>query len=181
MFHGMFTRAWEDLVATVLAALLIYAWIVLMTRVSGLRTFAKMSSVDLAVTIAIGSVIATTVLDPAGNFIQGIVALAAMFAIQAAFAHARTRTPAFQKLVTNTPMFLMRDGVVLHDNLATAKVAYPDLLAKLRGAGITSFDEVAAVVFETTGDVSVLKGTGGIDPGILRGVEGGGGGTTNAE
>ena len=47
-----------------------------------------------------------------------------------------------------------------------------DLLAKLREANVLSFHQVHAVVMETTGDVSVLHGTGDEDTDIDAMIDG---------
>ncbi len=56
-----------------------------------------------------------------------------------------------------------------------ADVTHEDLLEKLREANITRFDQVRAVVFETTGDVSVLSDKepgAGLDFGLIENVRG---------
>ena len=47
-----------------------------------------------------------------------------------------------------------------------------DLRSKLRLAGITHPSQVLAVVFETTGDVSVLKRDDEVDPWVFGSVRG---------
>ena len=47
------------LLKVIVSLVVIFGIIILITRVSGLRTFAKMSSFDFASTIAIGSILAT--------------------------------------------------------------------------------------------------------------------------
>lgn len=56
----------------------------------------------------------------------------------------------------NTPL-LLRDGpTILEHNLIKAQVINGDLRAKLREANVIKLSQVRAVVFETTGDISVL-------------------------
>ena len=50
----------------------------------------------------------------------------------------------------------MKDGEIYYDNLKKARVTESDLRGKLREANVIQLSEVRAVVFETTGDVSVL-------------------------
>ena len=58
--------------------------------------------------------------------------------------------------MTNTPILLMQDGQVFEENLKKCLVSKSDLMAKLREANVLQLSEVRAVVFETTGDISVL-------------------------
>ena len=53
----------------------------------------------------------------------------------------------------------MKNGEILEDNLKKCKVTISDLKAKLREANVIQISEVKAVVFESTGDISVLHGS----------------------
>ncbi|MGC1261443.1 MAG: YetF domain-containing protein, partial [Jannaschia helgolandensis] len=131
---------------------------VFFVRLAGLRAFSKMSSYDFAVTVAFGSVLAATVVNPGVTLWQGIAGMAALFAVQWLIGLARSRSDAVEYVADNSPVILMRDGKVIMENLTATRVTMSDLRAKLREANVLSFDEVRAVVLETTGDVSVLHG-----------------------
>ena len=50
----------------------------------------------------------------------------------------------------------MDGSTILEDNLAAARVEKTQLIAKLREANVIKFDQIRAVVLESTGDISVL-------------------------
>jgi uncharacterized membrane protein YcaP (DUF421 family) len=50
----------------------------------------------------------------------------------------------------------MQGPEILHANLRTARIHENQLIAKLREANVLNFNQVIAVVLETTGDISVL-------------------------
>ena len=127
-----------------------------MVRIAGLRTFAKMTSFDFATTIAIGSILATVSINLKASIGNGIVALAAIVAFQVVFAVMQRWFNWFKKAATNEPVLLMKDGEILHENLRNSNLHRSELIAKLREANVLDFNQVKAVVFESTGDVSVL-------------------------
>lgn len=133
----------------------IYFTLILFTRLAGVRTFSKMSSFDFAITVAIGSLIATTILTKNPPLIQAIVALSTLFVIQMVIAGSRN-SPFVQKIVDNPPILLMKGTEFLEGNMKKAKVTREDLLGKLREANVTQLNQVKAVVMEATGDISVL-------------------------
>lgn len=139
----------------ILSALGIYIMVILFTRLAGKRSFSKMSSFDFAMTVAVGSVIASTILSPSVNLIDGIVGLASIYCLQISVAIGR-RLNFIKRIVDNTPLLLMDGKEILHDNLRKARVTESDLRSKLREANVASTEEVLAVVFESTGDISVL-------------------------
>jgi uncharacterized membrane protein YcaP (DUF421 family) len=61
-------------------------------------------------------------------------------------------------MVQDTPVVLMKDGVMLGSAMRETHVSEDELLAKLRAANVLDIGFVRAVVLETTGDVSVLYG-----------------------
>lgn len=150
-----FTFAWGDALAIIITATGIYLAIILMTRICGKRSFSKMSSFDFAMTVAIGSIIATTVLSKSVSLSHGIVGVVSVYLLQISVSFAR-RLLWVQKIVDNPPLLLMDGEQILHENLRKARVTEGDLRSKLREANVLKLSQVKAVVFEATGDVSVL-------------------------
>ncbi|MFL1896386.1 DUF421 domain-containing protein [Aquimarina sp. 2-A2] len=160
-------------VLTLLGSVLgIYLGIIGITRIAGLRTFAKMTSFDFASTIAIGSIIASVIMNTNQSLVKGLIALAAMVSFQVVFSFLIRKSKTTQKIATNTPLFLAKNGEILYDNLAKSNVSKSDLIAKLREANVIQMSEVKAVVLESTGDVSVLhtKSDDSVDSILLEGV-----------
>ena len=142
-------------VAIILTAIGIYIAIVIFTRIAGKRSFSKMSSFDFAMTVALGSMVATTVLSKSVSLWEGVVGIAAVYVLQLFVAILR-RFEIVQKAVDNSPLMLMDGQTILHENLKKARVTEADLRSKLREANVIRLKEVRAVVFEATGDISVL-------------------------
>lgn len=147
--------AWMVIIST----LGIYLALILFTRLAGVRTFSKMSSFDFAVTVAIGSLIASTILTKNPPLFQSVVAMGTLFVIQITIASFR-ETSIMRNLVDNKPILLMSGSEMLESNMRKAKVTRDDLLGKLREANVTQFSQIKAVVMETTGDISVLHHEG---------------------
>jgi uncharacterized membrane protein YcaP (DUF421 family) len=160
-------------VAIAFTALGIYLAVILLTRLQGLRTFSKMSSFDFAITVAIGSVIASTVVLESVSLMKGAVALAALYTVQFTAATLRQRFDWFGHVQDNEALLLMAGSRVLDANLREAQMTRRDLRSKLREANVIHEGQVRAVVMETTGDVSVLHTAPDgpdLDPALLDGV-----------
>lgn len=153
-----FVTSWTALGGVVLSAVVVYVVLITYTRLAGLRSFSKMSSFDFAMTVAIGSVVAGTILTESPPVLQALVALGAIYALQVIAAALRKRFGWFSALVDNEPLLLMTHEGMVEANLKRARVTESDVWAKLREANVLRTREVRAVVFETTGDISVLHG-----------------------
>ncbi|WP_372920126.1 DUF421 domain-containing protein [Salegentibacter sp.] len=146
----------ESLIAIAITAAGIYFAVILFTRIAGKRSFSKMSSFDFAMTVAVGSMIASTVLNSSVSLVQGAFGLASIYILQILIALIRRHSP-LQKLIDNSPLLLMDGPEILHENLRKARLTPGDLRSKLREANVTQLSHIKAVVFETTGDISVLQ------------------------
>ena len=78
----------------------IFTVMIIITRISGLRTFAKMSSFDFASTIAVGSVLAAIILNPDQSLLKGGIALGGIIAFQTLFALLVRKSTFFKNLAT---------------------------------------------------------------------------------
>lgn len=160
-----------DLIArgTILTAIGI-VYVIALTRVVGLRSFSKMTNFDFVITVASGTVLAGMgrATDWQG-FAQAALVMFALFAVQFVIAKFRKTSETFEETIQNDPVLLMVDGRFCTEAMAETRVARSDIIAKLRESNTTHFDEVRAVVLETTGDISVLHGEH-LDPAILEGV-----------
>lgn len=133
----------------------IYIATILYTRIFGKRSFSKMSSFDFAMTVAVGSIIATCILSESISLLEGAIGLFMVYILQLSAAYLR-RYKIFQKLIDNQPTLLMENGVMITENMKAVRVTEDDLRSKLRENNVFKLSEVRAVIFETTGDMSIL-------------------------
>lgn len=157
--------------AVVLSTAGMYWIFVILVRVLGQRALAKMSSTDLATAIALGAVVGRSALGYTPTLAAGAIALVTLFAMQALAGQVQRMRPV-ARLLASRPLVVMADGAVVGPNLARAHLTEEQLWAKLRLAGIRSRSEVACVILESTGDVSVLRVGEVIDRSLIEGVRG---------
>ncbi|GAB5518526.1 MAG: DUF421 domain-containing protein [Rhodothermales bacterium] len=176
----MFDTAWftstpTALLMIVLTTAAFYGVLIVFIRLSGLRSFSKMSSFDFATTVAMGSLLASVIVAEDPPLLQGIVALGMLFMLQFVVAFSRSRSEWACNFFDNSPLLLMAGSEVLYDHLKQARITEDDLRAKLREANVLDLRQVRAVVLEATGDVSVLHGAAdgpSLNPDLLSDVRG---------
>lgn len=151
----LFETSYTSVILIICSTIGIYLAVIILTRICGKRSFSKMSSFDFAMTVAVGSIIATTILSSTVQLIDGIVGLTAVYVLQIGIALGR-RNKYVKKIVDNSPLLLMDGEKILDYNLRKARVSEGDLRSKLREANVTQLSQIKAVIFETTGDISVL-------------------------
>lgn len=155
---------WTILWHAVVSVVVLLVVMIIFVRINGLRSFAKMSSIDFVTTITIGSVINSTIMSDTNSLVKGGLVVGALLMIQTIFAKLKISTNWFSKLSENEPLLLMKDGEFLQENLVKSNVTRSDVIAKLREANAIDTDKIHAVILETTGDISVLHGENRPDP-----------------
>lgn len=133
-----------------------YLVLVALLRVSGKRTLAKLNAFDLVVTVAFGSVLATSFLSATVSLAESAAAFATLALAQFAVAKLSVVRPAAGRLVRARPTALLVAGRMRPDALRAERVTAADVHAAVRSAGIARTEDVAAVVLETDGSISVL-------------------------
>ncbi len=169
-----FTAPSSHLYWIVLSCVVFYLLIIATTRLFGLRSFTTFSGFDFLITLAMGALLATTVVGRDVAVVEGFVALLSLFGLQLLVSVARVRWDWVKRLVDNPPTLLMENGQVLRRNLRSVRVTEDELRAKLRSQNVFSYEQVVAVVLERSGEVSVLKRSatenGFLDKEMLKGV-----------
>ncbi len=162
--------SWTLLGAVLVSTVAVFLAVILLTRIAGVRSLAKMSSFDFATTVAVGSAVASTALGST-PLSSGVLALALLYALQWTVARLRRRG-LLGGIVDNRPLLLMAGPHLVEANLEQGGVSPNEVWTALRQAGVMRRDDVVAVVMETTGDLSVLTGDGPVDEELLDGLRG---------
>ena len=166
------TTTGTDLLMVLLSGAGIYAALLVLTLITGLRSFSKMSSFDFAVTVALSSVVASTVLAEDPPILIGAFGLVVLYGLQFLLFRFRRLTTSVERLVDNETLVVMARSKVLFNHLDQTRMPEDDLRLKLRMAGVTHPRQVLAVIFETTGDVSVITTSDDVDPWLFEDVRG---------
>lgn len=168
----MWFDSWSDLVRVAAVGAGAYLTVVLVLRLTGKRTLAKLNAFDLVVTVALGSTLATILLSSDVSWTEGAVGLAVLALLQTVVAWGTARRPGLRALVTARPTLLLRDGCPAPDALHRERVTMDEVRQAVRASGSGSLASIAAVVLESDGSLSVIPGSRAGDGSSLRGVRG---------
>lgn len=166
----MLFGGFEPLLRVAVSGICAYAWLVLVLRVSGKRSLAKLNAFDFAVTVAFGSALATVLLSKDVALATGLFALALLALLQYIVSKLSLGSPGFRRLVRSEPTLMVENGAVLEKALRHERVTLSDLEAAARRRGLADFGEAAAIVLETDGSFSVIRRGAG-SAGLLRSVK----------
>ncbi|NYF98181.1 DUF421 domain-containing protein [Janibacter cremeus] len=152
--------------AVVLSAVGIYLAFLVLVRVFGVRVLTGMGTFDVVVVITVGAVAGRVILGHPPTLAAGVIGLTCLFAMEAGFGEIR-RTVKGARWVNSGPVLLMAGEETLERNMRFAHVTQRELNAALRHSGVRHPREVACVVFESTGRISVLRRGMPLDPALV--------------
>ncbi|MEI4271231.1 YetF domain-containing protein [Klenkia sp. LSe6-5] len=171
----MWFDTWSDLLRILLVGVSAYAALVLVLRVSGKRTLAKLNAFDLVVTVALGSTLATVLLSSDVSWSEGASALVLLVALQYVVARLTVRLPWARSVVTARPTPVLVDGDFRPDAMRAQRVAESEVRQAVRASGQGALTDVAAVVLESDGTLSVVPASAAGDRTALADVPDAGG------
>lgn len=106
----IFFDGWRSLVRTLVIGILAYAGLVVFLRVSGKRTLSKMNAFDFVVTVALGSTLATVLLNRSVPLADGLAAFALLIGLQFGVTWLSVRVGWLRRFVTGEPQMLFYQG-----------------------------------------------------------------------
>ncbi len=160
MEHIFFDN-WQALFRTGLISVLAYVSLIVLLRLFGKRTLSKMNAFDLVVTVALGSSLATILLNKDVTLAQGVLALALLIGMQFVVTWSSLRFPWVRKLATGEPTMLLYQGTLLPVALRWTRVTKKRCEPRFGSQEWRRWMRSRRMVLETDGSFSVVRSGGG--------------------
>lgn len=146
----------DSLLRTMVIGVCGYVGLIILLRLAGNRTLAKMNAFDLVVTVALGSTLATLLLSKDIALAQGLLALALLIGFQFVITWVSVRAEWVRHVVTGEPTLLLYQGECMESALRKSRVAKEEIESAVRSSGLAQLEDAAAVILETDGSLSVV-------------------------
>jgi uncharacterized membrane protein YcaP (DUF421 family) len=157
MGSELFFRSWSGVAGSAVSAVVAYLLLLVLLRVSGKRSLSKLTTFDLVITVALGSMLSTTVLDQHVPIAEGLAALLVLVGAQYLFACLTRSRSRVRDLIEERPALLALRGELLPGVLDRERIGEPEILAAVRDKGLASLEQAWAIVLETNGSISVIR------------------------
>ena len=137
-------------------AALVFAYGLVMLRLSGRRTFARWSALDIIISIVVGSALARAMTGNA-PLAGTLAAVALLTVLHIAFAFAVSRSERLSDLIEGNSVTLSSDGILHHGMRRKHYISSEDLTEALRQQGVERVEDAKAIYLEANGKISVIK------------------------
>jgi len=152
----IFFDGWEGIIRVIVTTVAAYLLIIFMLRLSGKRTLAKMNAFDFVVTIALGSILGSVILNKSVPLAEGLLAAGVLIVLQFSITYISVRNKDFKNFISSKPTLLLYKGEIIKQALLKARISMSEINKAVREAGIADLSKVDAIVLESTGDITVI-------------------------
>jgi len=133
--------------------------LLVLTRIMGKKQLSQLTFFDYIVGITIGSIAATMSVDQNVKISNGLISLTVWGLIPILLGYLGLKSRVFTRLTDGRPSIIIREGKVLEDEMKRNQLAIEELMMQLREKGVFKLDDVEMAVFETNGELSIMKKT----------------------
>ena len=131
--------------------------ILLLARIIGKKQLSQLTFFHYVTGITFGSIAAEISAQVETPFLDGLVSLIWWTILTLFISFLTLKSKKARVLFDDKPTILIQNGVILNEHLKKARIHTDELAMLLREQSIFSFDEVLHAVFETNGELSVMK------------------------
>ena len=154
----MFSITLESFIRIITVGFLAYVGLVFFLLTSGKRSLTQLNAFDLVVTVALGSILSTILLNKNVSLLEGLLAFVLMILLQFLLTFTSVRWKKFNKIIKSEPSLLYLNGSFLRETMKEERISEGDILQSVRNDGIGDLKEVKAIVLENDGSLSVISG-----------------------
>lgn len=166
------TTSWESIARLGFMTLCAYVGLILMLRVSVTRTLSQLNAFDFIGTVALGSILATVILDRSIPLTEGLAAFAFLILVQFVLISLSSKFRTVRQVIKSEPVLLVYNGTFIQKSLRRQRISEDELLQVLRSNGINKIEKAQAVVLETNGNYSVLESSAADKGSTVKNVRG---------
>lgn len=141
----------------VLRAVAIYAFLLLVMRISGKRTLAQVTAFDLVLLLIIGESTQQALLGDDFSVTNAFIVITTLLGMDIAFSLLKERVPVFARATEGRPLVVVHDGQALDREMKWARIDVGDVLEQARSSqGLERLEQVKYAIIERDGSISII-------------------------
>jgi uncharacterized membrane protein YcaP (DUF421 family) len=145
---------------SIIRGVIVYFFLLLVFRISGKRTLAKITTFDLVLTLIISEAVQQSLLDEDHSMTNSFLLVLTLVAADIGLSIAKHRFPAVKKVLDGQPVVVVRDGSFVSETLDKERIEKDDVLLSARERhGIGRLADIRHAILEESGGISVIPST----------------------
>jgi len=137
-------------------AVVIFTFIYVLTRVIGRRELSSLEPFDLILLIVIGDAVQQGLTQDDYSVTGAVIVVSTFALLQILVSYVSFRFPRLRPMLDGEPIVVVQDGKAIDRNLRRERLSIVEVLEAARQEQISSLDEIAWAVLETSGKISII-------------------------
>jgi uncharacterized membrane protein YcaP (DUF421 family) len=143
----------------VFRAIVLFAFVFLITRVIGRRELSSLEPFDLILLIVIGDAIQQGLTQDDYSVTGALIVIGTFAMLQILVSYLSFRFPRLRPALDGEPIVVVQDGKAIEKNMKRERITLDEVLVEARQQQVASLDEIAWAVLETSGRISIIPKT----------------------
>jgi uncharacterized membrane protein YcaP (DUF421 family) len=141
----------------VLRAVVVFAFVLLLTRIVGKRELGSLQPFDLILLIVLGDALQQGLTQDDYSLTGAILVVGTIAVLQVCVSWLSYRFPRTRPILEGEPLVIVQDGKVIERNLKRERLTVEEITEAARKQQIAHLAEVRFAVLETDGEISFIK------------------------
>ena len=140
----------------VVRGLIIYAFLILLLRLTGKRQIGQMAPFDLVLLLVLSNAVQNSMNGGDNSVVGGMISAVTLVGANWIVGLLTYRSKTVEDLVEGRPEVLIHHGKLFQKTLDHAKMTHHEVMSALRKAGCSSVEDVQSAFLENDGSISVV-------------------------
>lgn len=142
---------------SIIRAICIYLFLMLVLRISGHRTLNEMTTFDFVLLLIMGDASQQAMTGTDYSLVNGLIIITTLVIVDILISFIKQKFPKFEKMIDGTPVLLMIDGKLKKSIMNKVEVDESDILEAARQIhGIETLAQIKHAILEKDGEISII-------------------------
>ncbi len=139
-----------------LRATVLFLFVFTLTRIVGRRELSSLEPFDLILLIVIGDAIQQGLTQDDYSVTGAVIVVGTFAVLQVVVSFLSYRYRRLRPILDGEPIVVVEDGRVIERNMKRERITIEELMVEARRQQVTTLDDIAWAVLETSGTISVI-------------------------
>lgn len=142
---------------SVIRAILVYIFLLILIRFSGRRTMGQMTNFDFILLLIISEAASTGLTGEDSSITNSVIIISTLILIDIILSIIKSKWHFFDKAIDGVPTVLIYDGQIQKENIARSRTDIEDVLDAAReNRGIEKLEQIKYAILEKNGHISII-------------------------
>ena len=146
-----------DLVHVIIRTIFFYLFILVIFRLMGKREIAKLSILDLVVSLLIAELVAIAIENYNDSIMLTIIPIIILLFFEISASFLSLKFNKFRNIIEGKPSLIINRGIINYKEMLNQRYSLDDILLELRNNNIKDLREVEYAVLENNGHLNIFK------------------------